>query len=85
MKNAADNGVTNADFILGDAVEKLPELIESGVRPDVIVLDPPRAGCSTRPEPAAANPSSQPSPKASRSASSTYRAIRQPWLATWPT
>ena len=45
VKNAADNGVTNADFILGDAVEKLPELIESGVRPDVIVLDPPRAGC----------------------------------------
>ena len=45
VKNAADNGVTNAEFILGDAVEKLPELIESGVRPDVIVLDPPRAGC----------------------------------------
>ena len=30
---------------MGDAVEKLPELIEDGVRPDVIVLDPPRAGC----------------------------------------
>ena len=45
VKNAADNGVTNAEFILGDAVEKLPELIKSGVRPDVIVLDPPRAGC----------------------------------------
>ena len=40
VKNAADNGVTNAEFILGDAVEKLPELIKSGVRPDVIVLDP---------------------------------------------
>lgn len=45
VKNAADNGVINAEFILGDAVEKLPELIKSGVRPDVIVLDPPRAGC----------------------------------------
>ena len=57
VKNAADNGVTNAEFILGDAVEKLPELIESGVRPDVIVLDPPRA---------LRRPSSQPSPKPSR-------------------
>lgn len=45
VKNAADNGISNAEFILGDAVEKLPELIEDGVRPDVIVLDPPRAGC----------------------------------------
>ena len=32
-------------FLAQKAVEKLPELIESGVRPDVIVLDPPRAGC----------------------------------------
>ena len=45
VKNAKDNGLTNAEFILGDAVEKLPELIKHGVRPDVIVLDPPRAGC----------------------------------------
>ena len=45
VKNAVDNGVTNAEVILGDAVEKLPELIKSGVCPDVIVLDPPRAGC----------------------------------------
>ena len=35
----------NAEFILGDAVYKLPELIREGVRPGVIVLDPPRAGC----------------------------------------
>lgn len=45
VKNAEDNGITNAEFILGDAVEKLPDLIKNGVRPDVIVLDPPRAGC----------------------------------------
>ncbi|WP_301860318.1 23S rRNA (uracil(1939)-C(5))-methyltransferase RlmD [uncultured Megasphaera sp.] len=45
VKNARDNHIRNAEFILGDAVYKLPELIRSGIRPDVIVLDPPRAGC----------------------------------------
>lgn len=45
VRNARDNHVKNAEFILGDAVYKLPELIRNGVRPDVIVLDPPRAGC----------------------------------------
>ena len=38
-------GIGQVEVLLGDAVEKLPELIKSGVRPDVIVLDPPRAGC----------------------------------------
>ena len=45
IKNAKDNHIRNAEFILGDAVYKLPELIQNGIRPDVIVLDPPRAGC----------------------------------------
>ena len=45
VRNAKDNRVGNAQFILGDAVYKLPELIREGVRPGVIVLDPPRAGC----------------------------------------
>ena len=45
VRNAKDNHVGNAQFILGDAIYKLPELIRNGVRPDVIVLDPPRAGC----------------------------------------
>ena len=45
IRNARDNHVKNAEFILGDAVYKLPELIKNGVRPQVIVLDPPRAGC----------------------------------------
>ena len=44
-RNAKDNKIGNAQFILGDAIYKLPELIRNGVRPDVIVLDPPRAGC----------------------------------------
>ena len=45
VRNAKDNKIGNAQFILGDAINKLPELIRNGVRPDVIVLDPPRAGC----------------------------------------
>lgn len=45
IKNAKDNHIHNAQFILGDAIYKLPELIREGIRPDVIVLDPPRAGC----------------------------------------
>lgn len=45
VRNAKDNHVGNAQFILGDAIYKLPELIKNGIRPDVIVLDPPRAGC----------------------------------------
>lgn len=44
-ENARNNKVTNADFICDDAAKALPKLVEEGVRPDVIVLDPPRAGC----------------------------------------
>ena len=44
-RNAERNGAGNADFICADAAEALPELIEKGIRPDVIVIDPPRKGC----------------------------------------
>ena len=44
-RNAAMNGVTNADFICADAAAALPEMIAKGARPGVIVLDPPRKGC----------------------------------------
>ena len=44
-RNAAANGVTNADFICADAAEALPKLVAGGAAPDVIVLDPPRKGC----------------------------------------
>ena len=43
-KNAVLNGVTNVDFICGPAESVLPELVEKGLRPDVVVLDPPRKG-----------------------------------------
>ena len=47
-KNAVANGCSNAEFILGDAAVELPALLESGVSPDVIMLDPPRAGCEEK-------------------------------------
>lgn len=44
--NALDNGISNCDFYAGDMKDILTsEFIEShGGRPDVIILDPPRAG-----------------------------------------
>lgn len=47
-KNAAENKCSNAEFILGDAAEKLPQLLNAGVKPDVILVDPPRAGCEEK-------------------------------------
>ena len=43
--NAARNGVTNTEFLVGATEELLPMLVEDGLRPDVIVVDPPRKGC----------------------------------------
>lgn len=47
-RNAEDNHCDNATFLLGDAALKLPELLEQGIKPDVVLLDPPRAGCEER-------------------------------------
>ena len=47
-QNARDNQVTNAEFLCGDAAKEMPELVRQGSRPDVVVLDPPRAGCEQR-------------------------------------
>ena len=46
--NARINGITNARFIAGKTEDVLPDLVENGLRPDVIVLDPPRKGCDVR-------------------------------------
>lgn len=43
-ENAARNGITNAEFRCGAAEEVLPALVDEGLRPDVIVIDPPRKG-----------------------------------------
>lgn len=47
-QNAMDNKYTNADFICGDAAVELPALLASGVQPDVVLVDPPRAGCEEK-------------------------------------
>lgn len=44
-ENAALNGITNAVYFCGAAEKLAPELLEKGLRPDVVVLDPPRKGC----------------------------------------
>ena len=46
--NATRNGATNARFVAGDARVALPELVQRAGRPDVLVVDPPRAGLSPK-------------------------------------
>ncbi|MBE6943690.1 MAG: 23S rRNA (uracil(1939)-C(5))-methyltransferase RlmD [Ruminococcaceae bacterium] len=43
-ENALRNGITNAEFICGDAGKAALELEEKGIRVDVVVVDPPRKG-----------------------------------------
>lgn len=43
-KNAINNGITNADFICADAGEAAMSFLKQGLRPDVVVVDPPRKG-----------------------------------------
>ena len=44
--NAAANNITNAEFYCGDAGEVFASLRKKGCSPDIIVVDPPRKGCS---------------------------------------
>ena len=44
-QNAARNGIENARFLCADAAEAAKQLEQEGVKPDVIILDPPRKGC----------------------------------------
>jgi len=43
--NAELNGITNVDFLVGEAEKVIPQLYEEGIRADVVVVDPPRKGC----------------------------------------
>jgi 23S rRNA (uracil1939-C5)-methyltransferase len=45
---ARRNEITNASFFAGDARLALPELLERAGKPDVVVVDPPRAGLSQK-------------------------------------
>lgn len=46
--NANLNGVVDAEFIAGDVRLALPELTERVGRPDLLIVDPPRAGLSQK-------------------------------------
>ncbi|WP_064611964.1 23S rRNA (uracil(1939)-C(5))-methyltransferase RlmD [Streptobacillus moniliformis] len=43
-ENAIKNGITNAKFIAGDVFEKLREFDKENIKPDILILDPPRSG-----------------------------------------
>lgn len=42
--NARNNGMENVTYLTGRVEEVLPELVAAGTVPDVVFLDPPRAG-----------------------------------------
>ena len=44
-ENALINGIGNAGFICADAFEGAKILTRKGVKPDVVIVDPPRKGC----------------------------------------
>ncbi len=46
--NAKLNDVSNAEFFVGKSEEIIPKLIQNRVRPNVIVVDPPRKGCDIK-------------------------------------
>jgi len=45
-KNAVENGISNVEFLCGDAGEAARTLAKRRLRPDAIVVDPPRKGLS---------------------------------------
>ena len=47
-KNARENNIRNAQFLFGDAVKVLPRLFADEIHADVVVVDPPRAGCDQK-------------------------------------
>lgn len=46
--NAKENNIENAEFLIGKAEEIIPNLVAEGVKPEVIVVDPPRKGCDIK-------------------------------------
>jgi len=58
-RNAENNGIKNAEFICADASMAAESFLSAGVRPDAVIVDPPRKGmdggaieaiCSMSPE-----------------------------------
>jgi 23S rRNA (uracil1939-C5)-methyltransferase len=48
IRNARENEIANARFFAGDVRLAMRELAEQAGRPDVVVVDPPRAGMSAK-------------------------------------
>ncbi|MBW8585566.1 MULTISPECIES: 23S rRNA (uracil(1939)-C(5))-methyltransferase RlmD [Bacillus] len=44
-RNAELNGITNAEFAVGEAETVIPKWYEEGITADTLVVDPPRKGC----------------------------------------
>ena len=44
VRNARANGIANCTFVTGEVRHVIPELARQGLRADVAVADPPRAG-----------------------------------------
>lgn len=44
--NAKNNDITNVRFICADAEKAAESLTKEGIKPDVVIVDPPRKGCS---------------------------------------
>lgn len=44
-KNAELNGMDNVEFVVGSAEKVMPQWTKEGLKPSVIVVDPPRKGC----------------------------------------
>ena len=44
--NASNNGIENARFICADATEAAAKLAQEGIKTDVVIVDPPRKGCT---------------------------------------
>jgi 23S rRNA (uracil1939-C5)-methyltransferase len=43
--NALQNSIHNAEFFVGEAEKVIPEMINKGIKAEVVVVDPPRKGC----------------------------------------
>lgn len=44
-RNAELNGITNAEFAVGEAETVIPKWYKEGITADTLVVDPPRKGC----------------------------------------
>lgn len=48
IRNAKDNGIKNAQFVCGDAVEYMQKIAKAGEKIDCVILDPTRLGTDER-------------------------------------